>query len=100
MLAVLDKKFTIDLDNLVPVKVAFVKLDKHSVGPSQALIVNMAGVAARAINAEIDLFGLMEAMGPIIANSKAHCDVDGLRPEVFRQSNGPSPRYDGFPDKQ
>ena len=100
MLAVLDKEFTIDLNHLVPVKVPFVKFDKHSVGPGQTLIVNMARVAASAINPNIDLFGLMEAMGAIIANSKAYRDVDGLGPEIFRQSNGPSPGYDGFPDKQ
>ena len=100
VLAVFDKEFAIDLNHLVPVKVSFVELDKYSAGPGQALIVNMAGVAARAINANIYLFRLMEAIGAIIANSKAYCNVDGLGPKIFRQSNGPSPGYDGFPDKQ
>ena len=62
MLAVIDKELSIDLDHLVPVKVFFVEFDKYRARPGQALIVNMAGVAARAIDANIDLLGLMEMM--------------------------------------
>ena len=68
MLAVLDKEFAIDLDHLVPVTVFFVEFDEHGVGSRQALIVNVAGVTARAINADINLLGLMEAVRAIIAN--------------------------------
>ena len=100
MLAVIDKELSIDLNYLVPVTVFFVEFDKHSGRPSQALIVDVAGIAARAINAKINLLGLMEMMRAMMANGMTYSNVDGLGPEIFRQSNGPSLGYDRLPDKQ
>lgn len=100
MLAVLDKELSIDLNHLVPVAVFLVEFEKHSVRPGQALVMDVAGVAARTINTNIDLLGLMEMMRAMMANCKTYCNVDSLRPEIFRQSKGPSTGYDRLPDKQ
>ena len=99
MLAILDKEFAVDLNHLVPVMMSFIELDKHNMGPGQSLIMNVAGVATRAINANIYFLGLMETIRAIVANGKAYCNVDGFGTEIFRQSNRASPGYDRLPDK-
>ena len=83
MLAVLDQKFAIDLNHLVPMTMVFIESNEYSVGSGQALIVDVAGVAARAINANIDLLGLVETMRASVANGKAYCNVDGLCSKIF-----------------
>ena len=60
---------------------------------------DVARVAAGAVDAQINLLSFEVMMHAMMTNSKLYRDVDGIRAKIHRERTCTSSRHNHFPDK-